>query len=311
MSVAESLSPDFFKRLHQRVEAALAEALWRCLRLLPVDVSSAMGSALLRLVGPRMRVHRLAERNLRRALPELSEAQVQSVLSGMWDNLGRTLGELPHVSRILDPASGRLEIVGGEHVTALRDDGQPGLVFSAHLANWELGPLSSSREGLLLHLFFRAPNNPLVADLYRRIRAGGGECLPKGRDGAKRALQLLAQGEHIGMLVDQKMNDGIPVPFFGRPAMTAPALAQLARRHHCPIVPARVVRLKGAHFRVEVFPPLSLTETDNAAADVRATMEQVNQILEGWVREHPEQWLWVHRRWPKHEEPEKHEETTT
>jgi len=100
------------------------------------------------------------------------------------------------------------------------------------------------------------------------------------------------------MLVDQKMNNGIAVPFFGRPAMTAPALAQLALRFDCPVVPARVVRLNGAHFQLIVYPPLEVAKTGDREHDTLTLMTQVNTMIEGWIRERPEQWLWLHNRWP-------------
>jgi KDO2-lipid IV(A) lauroyltransferase len=100
------------------------------------------------------------------------------------------------------------------------------------------------------------------------------------------------------MLADQKMNDGIPVPFFGRPAMTASALAVLALRFDCDVLPARVERLGGAHFRLTVFPPLPLPRSGDHHADVAALMAQVNQTLEEWIRDRPGEWFWLHRRWP-------------
>jgi len=100
------------------------------------------------------------------------------------------------------------------------------------------------------------------------------------------------------MLADQKMNDGTPVPFFGRPAMTAPALAALALRFDCDVLPARVERLAGTHFRLTVFPALPLPRTGDSHADAAALMAQVNAILETWIRDRPEQWFWVHQRWP-------------
>jgi KDO2-lipid IV(A) lauroyltransferase len=95
------------------------------------------------------------------------------------------------------------------------------------------------------------------------------------------------------------MGDGIAVPFFGRPAMTAPALAQLALKFDCPVVPARVVRLNGVQFQLIVYPPLEIIKTGNRQQDALALMTQVNAMIEGWIRERPEQWLWLHRRWPK------------
>jgi KDO2-lipid IV(A) lauroyltransferase len=100
------------------------------------------------------------------------------------------------------------------------------------------------------------------------------------------------------MLVDQKMNDGITVPFFGRPAMTAPAIARLGLRFQCPLLPIRVERLQGARFRLTVLPALDIVDTGDAAADVLSTMTRVNAVIESWVRARPEQWLWLHRRWP-------------
>ena len=115
----------------------------------------------------------------------------------------------------------------------------------------------------------------------------------------RQLIKALRRGEHLGMLVDQKLNEGIPVPFFGRDAMTAPALAQLARRFACPVAPVRVERLEGAHFRLTVYPPLTLAESGDREADTAAAMGQVNAIIEGWIRDRPEQWLWLHRRWPE------------
>ena len=100
------------------------------------------------------------------------------------------------------------------------------------------------------------------------------------------------------MLADQKMNDGIAVPFFGRPAMTTSALASLALRFECDVLPARVERLGGAHFRLTVFPPLSLARSGDHHADVDTLMARVNETLEVWIRDRPEQWFWLHRRWP-------------
>jgi KDO2-lipid IV(A) lauroyltransferase len=94
------------------------------------------------------------------------------------------------------------------------------------------------------------------------------------------------------------MNDGIPVPFFGRDAWTAPAIAQLALRFDCAIVPARIDRLGGARFRITVEPPVAIERTGDRQADVHAIMAKVNKVIEGWIRDRPELWFWLHRRWP-------------
>ena len=288
------------KHLSYPLEAAAAYGFAALCRALPVDTASAFGGWLGRTIGPFLSSTRTARRNLTRAFPEKSAAEIDAIITGMWDNLGRTMAEYPHLDRLGDSGpGGRTEFIGAEHVTAMRDDGIAGILVSGHLANWEVPSVVSRKLGLELALVYRAPNNPIVDRLLTDLRgAATGTHIPKGPDGARALIRILGQGGHVGMLIDQKMNDGIPVPFFGRDAMTAPAAAQLAVRSGIPIRPARTERLGGARFRVTVYPPLEMPASGDRNADSRILMQRVNELLEGWIRERPEQWLWMHRRWP-------------
>jgi KDO2-lipid IV(A) lauroyltransferase len=277
------------------LEAFGAGLVLLLLRLLPVDAASGLGGALARALGPRLKVSDQARRNLRRALPALDEAAIERVLIGVWDNLGRVVGEYPHLRHL---AAARVEVVGIEHLQLLRDDGKPGICFSGHLGNWELLPVIAARHGMRLSNVYRAANNRHVDRLLRILRADSAELIPKGSAGARRLIVALGRGAHLAMLVDQKMNDGIAVALFGREAMTAPALAQLALKYDCPVLPARVERIAGAHFRVIVEPPLALPRSGDRQADTHALMAMVNRQLELWITARPEQWLWLHRRWP-------------
>ena len=287
-------------RLGYALEAAPVALALGLFKLLPVDAASALGGRIARFVGPLLPVARVARRNLERCFPEMDAAQRRRVLRDMWDNLGRVLAEYPHLGDFTSYApNAHVEVIGVENVDLLRDDGKPGLFFSGHLGNWELNSHSVFMRGIPIVLFYRAPNNPFVDAMLTRARGHvATRSIPKGPRGARDGISVLARGGHIGMLVDQKMNDGIAVPFFGRPAMTAPALAQLALRFDCPVVPARIERLRGTRFRLTFYPPLEIPRTGDRSTDVRAIMTEVNRILEGWVRETPSQWLWPHRRWP-------------
>ena len=114
----------------------------------------------------------------------------------------------------------------------------------------------------------------------------------------RRISEAMRSGEHIGMMVDQKTNNGVPAPFFGRTAMTTPVLALCALNYDCPLLPAQVERLGGARFRVTIHPPLDVQKTGDRDADILAITVKVNALVEDWVRQHPEQWFWLHRRWP-------------
>jgi KDO2-lipid IV(A) lauroyltransferase len=209
------------------------------------------------------------------------------------------LAEFPHLDRIA-AEPGRIELAGLEFIEPFRNrDGVPCIFFSGHLANWELFALAARRLGIGYVQLYRAANNPFIDAMLRRVRGlDDADIAPKGPRGARGAITALRAGRRVGMLVDQKMNDGVAVPFFGREAMTAPALAQLALRHGCPVIPARMERLGGCRFRLTLFAPLAIPDTGDRRHDIAAAMTGVNRLLEGWIRDRPGQWFWLHRRWP-------------
>ncbi|MCW2237558.1 lipid A biosynthesis lauroyl acyltransferase [Azospirillum canadense] len=288
------------RRVGYPLEAAFVFGVAGLFRALPLDAASALGGWIGRTVGPLLPGTRTARRNMERAFPEKPRAEIDAILRGMWDNLGRVIAEYPHLDEIGDRGpGGRMEVVGGEHIDTLREDGKAGILVSGHLANWEVLTIASRKLGMELAVVYRAPNNPYVGALLNDLRgAASGTHIPKGAEGARTLLRVLTKGGHVGLLIDQKMNDGIPVPFFGRDAMTAPAGAQLALRLGIPLVPVRTERLGGARFRITVLPPVEPPVTGDRNADVRILMERLNHLLEQWIRERPAEWLWLHRRWP-------------
>jgi Kdo2-lipid IVA lauroyltransferase/acyltransferase len=284
-----------------RLEGWIAAVGIRIVGLLPLDWASALGGALARTIGPRLGISKRAHINLRAAIPELSEAEIETIVRGMWDNLGRVVFEYPHLSRIkIYPSElndGRVEVLGVEHIEKARAAERTFILVAAHLGNWEIAPLASAQYGLDVAFIYRAANNPLVDAMIGELRQHA-KFIPKGAVASRQAFATLRRGGHLGLLADQKLNDGIAVPFFARDAMTAPALAMLALRFDCDVLPARVERLGGAHFRLTVHPALPLPKTGDRDADVLTLMTAVNRTLESWIRERPEQWFWLHRRWP-------------
>jgi KDO2-lipid IV(A) lauroyltransferase len=289
------------REMRHLAEAAAVFAGLALFRILPVDAASALGGFIGRAIGPRLPISRHAVENLRAAFPDMAPEEIARIVRGVWDNVGRTFAEYPHLDTITKNAGNpgaRVVLAGIETLNALRTGG-PALMFAAHLSNWELLPVLMPAVGLTGSVIYRDPNNPYVSRLLRRARRVPPERLiPKGAEGARRALTVLQRGERLGMLIDQKMNDGIAVPFFGRDAMTAPALARFALRFRCPVVPVRIQRLVGARFRVILYAPLAVQDTGDRETDVASTMTRVNKVIEDWIRERPEEWLWIHRRWP-------------
>lgn len=285
------------KILRYKFEYAALLLLFLLFRVLPLDMASGIGGWIGRTVGPRLAASRKALANLRAALPGKPESFYKTTISGMWDNLGRVIAEYPNLPEI---ARRRTEIVNADLLEKLRDDGKPAILFGGHLGNWE------TSAGAFAHLFdftmdllYRAPNNPDVARLLDRARSLSGEIptIPKSRAGTRRMIEALREGRHLAILIDQKFNQGLAVPMFGRPAMTSPSFVQLAQRFDCPLVPVRFERLTGAHFRLTIHPPMALRDESGAPRPVEAVIGQAHALLEFWISEKPEQWLWLHRRW--------------
>jgi KDO2-lipid IV(A) lauroyltransferase len=267
----------------------------------PVRCSNA-GARVARLLGPRLSASSTARGNLALAYPDMTSGERDRVVRGVWDNLGCTVAELPHLAGFRRTASGPgWEVTGEQHLAALA--GGRALFFSGHLGNWEMVLPIAAALGVDVSGFYRASSNAAVDAAVQRMR---GDALtnrmsmfPKGARGARLALAHLGGGGSLGLLVDQKMNDGIAVPFFGHDAMTAPALAQFALRFDAPVLPVHVVRLGPARFRMVCEAPILVVRTGDRAADVLAISLVVNETLERWIREDPAGWLWLHRRWPK------------
>ncbi|KXV59024.1 lauroyl acyltransferase [Acetobacter senegalensis] len=289
-----------------RVEAAVARCLLGAfLKMGPVKASNFAGRVT-RFVGPLLPVSKVADRNLQIAMPSLTRPQRKLIVKGVWENLGRTVGELPHLSRLQEntPSGPGFEVQGAEHLLEQARRGGSVLFVSGHIGNWEMLPPGVARHGTPFASFYRAAGNPLIDDMIRKLRDAAMAPTPmplfaKGARGAREALVYVAKGGRLGMLVDQKMNDGVEARFFGQPAMTAPALAAMALRYRCPVIPGYVERLGPARLRIVVEPPMTLPDTGDKQRDLETLVQMVNDRLESWIRRKPESWLWLHRRWPK------------
>jgi len=295
-------------RLKQALGALLGPltvVLLRALRLADPDRTARFTGAMMQRIGPWLKEHRIGRDNLVAAFPEKSSAEIEAILAKVWENVGMFVGEFAHLDRIwdyneADPAVGRIDLdaVSIDRFLKLRDDGKGALIFAAHLGNWELPALVGPAYGLDSAVVFRPPNLNAVADAVERIRAVNmGTIVATERDAPLRLARLLERGSHAGMLIDQHYVKGVDVVFFGRKTKCNPLLARLAAQVECPIHGVRVVRLPNHRFRLELSEEVAPVRGANGKLDVQGTMQAVTSVVEGWIREYPEQWLWLHRRW--------------
>ncbi|MGA7485850.1 MAG: lipid A biosynthesis lauroyl acyltransferase [Xanthobacteraceae bacterium] len=284
----------------------LAVGALRLIRATNREHMADLAGGFMRRLGPSLKEHRIGRDNLASAFPEKSAEDIETILDGVWDNLGRVAAEFAHIDRLRmfepdpeDQGDILYSIPVYDRFRRLRDDGKPALIFAAHLGNWELPALVASKYRLDTTVLYRRPNIGAVSDAIIQIRRGSmGTLVPTGLDAPLQLVRVLEAAGHVAMLVDQHYVNGVDVTFFGRRCKANPFIARLARHVDCPIHGTRVVRLPDRRrFRIDLTEPIAPCRDVEGKIDVAGTMQAITSVVEGWVREYPDQWLWVHRRW--------------
>lgn len=269
----------------------------KLLKLIGIDRSASLCSTLARYIGPLLSVTKVAEKNLLDVFgPDINR---KYIIDKLWDNFGRFIGEFPYLKGISEEEiNQRVEIIGLEHLVEFKRLNQPFLLFTGHFANWDFALKITNRLYHKFGIVYRKANNPYIDKIINNCRNSDNvHLIVKGPKGGKDLIKAIKSGCAIAMLVDQKMNDGIEVPFFSKPAMTPHAIAKFALQFHYPLVPCQIVRMQGSYFKVIIHKPLEIQRTKDNKHDCYNIMLTINQTLENWIIEHPEQWLWFHNRW--------------
>lgn len=290
----------FGERLRYGAEAAVFFGFMAFFKVLGLETASRVGGWIGRNLLSFLPPDRVARQNLALAFPEKSEQERNAIRRAMWDNLGRVVGEYPHLDRFSphgeDP---RITYSLPHSVTIEGIKDKPLMFLSGHLGNWEVMPILAHQVGLDGATVVRPPNNPFVAEwVARQRRIKGPDTLIAKHNAARAMLGQLRGGKMLCMLVDQKLREGVAVPFFGRDAMTTPAPAVLALKTKAQLLFASNKRLPGPRFHVTVWPDIDFTPSGDEAEDARTLTAAITHRIEEMIRADPGQWLWIHNRWP-------------
>jgi len=294
------------KALGAAVIGALTVGMLRATRYFDPDKTADAFGRIARLIGPLLHEQKIGRANLMAAFPEKSREEIDTILAGVWDNLGRVGAEFAHLDHIWDydaahpNRNGRIEVPPRtvELFFQLKSDNKPALLFGCHFGNWELPAVAGPAHGVDSTVLYRRPNIASADRIIERMRqVNMGQLIPAGRDAPLRLAEALKEGRHVGMLVDQYLTNGVEVIFFGRKTKANPTLARLLRQIECPVHGVRVVRLPGHRFRGEITEEVQPVRDANGRIDVQGTTQAITSVVEGWIREYPQQWLWLHRRW--------------
>lgn len=266
--------------------------------ILPVEVASGLGGWIGRTIGPHLGISRRARKNLDYVFPEKTNTEKKAIISEMWDNLGRVTAESPHLTQLRQSKYADIEGYDYLEETLNSPQQQPIMLLSGHFANWEMGAVVADTRGYPLAVVYRRPNNPYVDKLVRRLRKPVTAALyAKGPEGARGIMRWLRDGKAVGLLVDQKMNEGVEMPLLGKPAMTGIVPAQMALMTNAAMLPVGFCRVKGTKFKMIVHPKLEVDQNLTRDEQVLDLTLQINNFLSEHIRQYPGQWLWLHRRW--------------
>ena len=278
--------------IQKYIEGAGFSLICKIFSSLSLERASSFGGWLGKTFGPLFPLSRTAYHNLTTVFPRLTAEEKTTIISTMWQEWGEVAGEYCHLPRFLNDSS-LYTVSGLEVIEQLKTDGKPALLFTGHLSNFQLAAVVALTHGLPLVQFYRRAKNPFVdrGMLFFQHQVTR-QVIAKGPSGMKDLLRALQKGEHILMMVDQKFHQGLMIPFLGHLAATASSIATLSKRFECPLVPVRVERTHPLHFQITFFPPL------DTIPDEAEIMTHINTLLGQWIKDRPEQWFWIHKRWP-------------
>jgi KDO2-lipid IV(A) lauroyltransferase len=286
--------------MRHRLEYAAVAVARAVVRVLPDGLVRQLGGLLGLAFYGLDRVHRrVAETNLATAFPNWSAADRQVVTRAMFVHFGRLLLELLKFST-LDAAGmrARIEFEGRERAESAYAQGKGVLFVTGHFGFWEIHAIGHGLELQPIGVLARALDNPYLNTLLEQVRGRSGNFVIYRHGAVRRVLRALAAGQGVAMLIDQHMHspDAIYVDFFERPAATTSMLAALALRTGAPVVPVFALPLPGGRYRLIYEHPVRPPDQDSPDA-VREFTQRCTDVLEMYVRRHPSQWLWMHRRW--------------
>lgn len=288
-----------WRKIGWRFEVIAYDILCLLARLVHFRQLSSFGGWLFRKIGPLTRQHKIVCQNLRIAFPEKSDPDIADIAIAQWENCGRTFAEFMLMHRLdVFGAESIITVKGLEHLRTHN----PAVIISGHFANWEIMAAVLTQSGLPVRITYRQLNNPYMDARIRQQRRKYGINFLVRKSAYKSGRQLfgaLQKGQSIAILNDQKFNEGLSMDFFSTPAMTAPGAVRLALKTQRPIIPMTVYR-QGKCFIVDIYPPIPLEHKHSHSQNVRIGLEKIIAFTETYIRNHPTQWLWAHRRWPKH-----------
>jgi KDO2-lipid IV(A) lauroyltransferase len=254
-------------------------------------------------VGVLLRSHRYARQQLKMAFPEIGQRATNQILKNIWDNIGRTFAEYAHFAELMELSIEPLPVgpvtMDQRTINIVRRisaERSGAMIFAAHIGNWEIPAMVARVCGRqIAAVYKRQPGRAMTEYLVQMRSRYAAQLIEANRTAPLKMRKALQNGFLVGMLVDQHFPNGIEVKFFGHACKVNPIVARFARHYNCPVYGARAVRMPDESHRFELVGPLQFPRDNTGKIDVQNSMQLIFGLLETWIREYPEQWMWFSR----------------
>ena len=265
-------------------------------KIIGLKLASNFGSLIGGLLGPFFRSKKRIVSNIKKALPDISERNIELIIKKMWKNYGRILSEYVFIKNFRSLEYQKfLTIEGKEILNKIKYSNKPVVFVSGHFNNFELMAMEIEKAGINLAAIYRPLNNIFLNKIMERIRIKYicRKQIKKGRSGTRELLDSFKNNYSIALMIDQRVSEGIELDFFGEKALTTTIPAQLVKKFGCKIVPIYIERVNDINFKMKVNKPI-IYNTESTIDDITLDL---NKWLENMILTNPNQWIWSHNRW--------------
>ena len=259
-------------------------------------MSSTIGGKIFEKIGPLFRSKKIIHKNIKRALPDINNENLETLTRLMWNNYGRTFAEYIFLKDFrIGKFSSNIEIEGKEILEKIKNNNQQVVFVSGHLSNFELMAMFIEKNGINLLAIYRPLNNLFLNPFMEKIRRKYicKHQIKKGIGGIKNLIKYKKQNFSTALMIDQRVSEGILSPFFKQKAFTTTIPAQLVKKFNIPVVPVYIERIKDITFKITIKNPIFFSKEKS----VENITDELNLELEKMILKKPEQWIWSHNRW--------------
>ena len=265
-------------------------------KIIGLKLASNFGALIAGLLGPFFRSKKRIVSNIKKALPDIGERNIELIIKNMWKNYGRILSEYVFIKNFRNLEYQKfLTIEGKEILNEIKYSKKPVVFVSGHFNNFELMAMEIEKTGINLAAIYRPLNNIFLNKIMERIRIKYicRKQIKKGRSGTRELLDSFKNNYSIALMIDQRVSEGIKLDFFGEKALTTTIPAQLVKKFGCKIVPIYIERVNDINFKMKVNKPI-IYNTESTIDDITLDL---NKWLENMILTNPNQWIWSHNRW--------------